>query len=142
MLGRAKSTRYVTRRSLLKIVGAVGVGLLQACSPTAQPTPAATAAKAGTQAAAGAAPQATQAPAAVTTQQAGPKRGGTFTVARTATLQDFDPLRGGSGTYPVQRGLYNSLVHYDAQLNPQPDWLRNGTSRPTARPSRSSCARV
>ncbi|MHB1134143.1 MAG: ABC transporter substrate-binding protein [Chloroflexota bacterium] len=123
MSDRVSNKRYVTRRSLLQIVGVAGLGLLQACAPNAQPTPAPTAAKAGTQAPATAAPaaQATQAPAAASTQQAGPKRGGTFTVARTATLQDFDPLRGGSGTYPMQRGLYNSLLHYDAQLTPQPE---------------------
>ena len=67
------------------------------------------------------------------TATSAPKRGGTLTVARTATLQDFDPLRGGMAHYISQRGLYNSLLHYDAQLNPQPELAEQWSFSPDGR---------
>jgi len=99
---RAIGSTTLSRRGLLKLgAAAASLGVLRAWAP-------------GTRAAAAAvmtSPDAT----------ATPKRGGTLTMARTASPQDFDPLRGGMAQYIAQRGLYNSLLHYDAQLNPQPE---------------------
>ncbi|MBV9173670.1 MAG: ABC transporter substrate-binding protein [Chloroflexi bacterium] len=49
------------------------------------------------------------------------KKGGTFTLAKPAGITQFDPLQAGPENYAWMRGLYNSLLHYDAQLNPQPE---------------------
>jgi len=49
------------------------------------------------------------------------KRGGTFTLARPAGIQQFDPLLAGPENYAWMRGLYNSLLRYDTKLNPQPE---------------------
>ena len=52
---------------------------------------------------------------------AGIKRGGTFTFATTAGIQEFNPFMLVPGQYPYFRSLYNTLAHYDAQLKPQPE---------------------
>ena len=62
-----------------------------------------------------------------------PKRGGTLTMARTASPMDFDPLRSSMAHYILQRGLYNSLLHYDAQLNPQPELAEKWNFSPDGR---------
>jgi peptide/nickel transport system substrate-binding protein len=52
---------------------------------------------------------------------AGIKRGGTFTFATTAGIQEFHPLMLVPGHYPFMRALYNTLAHYDDQLRLQPE---------------------
>jgi len=49
------------------------------------------------------------------------KRGGTFTFATTATIQEFNPLMLVPGHYPFMRALYNTLARYDSQLQLQPE---------------------
>ncbi|MHB1416461.1 MAG: ABC transporter substrate-binding protein, partial [Chloroflexota bacterium] len=124
--------RYLTRRNFLKLsTAAVGVGLLQACSPDAEPTPAPqpTAVKPAAQvpqaptAVPAQAPTAapTQAPTAAPTKPAGPKKGGTFTLAYTPTIMEFNPVKLDPGNYAFQRAMFNTLAHYDPQLNLVPE---------------------
>jgi len=54
-------------------------------------------------------------------------------MARTAGPRDFDPLRGGMAHYISQRALYNSLLHYDSQLNPQPELAEKWEFSPDGR---------
>jgi len=97
---RTVKSTGLSRRGLLKMgAAAAGAKLLQGWAPANQVAVAAVG------------------PAATSTF----KRGGTFTMARTASPQDFDPHRGGTAHYISQRALYNSLLHYDAQLNLQPE---------------------
>ncbi len=123
----------ITRRHFLKLVStAATVSLLSACAPSAQPAPTATpkpaettkpAAPAATQApkpAATAGPAATQAPAATVKPAAGPKKGGTFTLARVSALQHFSPYSLNPGTYPLLHSLWDTLVYYDQTLTPKP----------------------
>ncbi len=56
-------------------------------------------------------------PAAAAT--AGIKRGGIFTFATTAGIQEFNPYNLITGHYPFMRALYNTLVRYDATLQPE-----------------------
>ena len=49
------------------------------------------------------------------------KRGGTFTFATMAGIQEFNPLNVVVGHFQYMRALYNTLAHYDAQLRPQPE---------------------
>ena len=131
----AGNQRNLSRRQVLKL-GAAGaaLGLAQACAPAA-PAPAPTQAPQPTVAkpaaqvpaapnlappAATTAPVATQAPAAAT-KAAGPKRGGTFTLARSASTSEFNPVNLQPGHYAFNRALFNTLAHYDAQLKPQPE---------------------
>jgi len=88
------------RRDFLK-VGAAGasLGLLRAFGPGGQPLPS----------------------AALAAPAAGVKRGGTFTFATTAAIQEFNPFMLIPGQYPFLRALYNTLAHYDAQLKLQPE---------------------
>ena len=107
-----------------------GVGLLQACAPSATPpttTPAPATAKPASQATAAPAAPApvattppTKAPAAAT-QAAGPKRGGTFTLATVAAITEFNVYHPVTGQAPLDHALHNSLVHYDARLQLQPE---------------------
>jgi len=91
--------RNLGRRDFLK-AGAAGasLGLLQAYGPGGLSVP--TPASAGTTSI---------------------KRGGTFTFATTASIQEFNPLMLIPGQYSFFRALYNTLAHYDAQLKPQPE---------------------
>jgi len=91
--------RNLKRRDFLK-VGAAGasLGLLQAYGPGGLSLPT------GAWAAA-----------------ASIKRGGTFTFATTAGIQEFNPHMLVPGQYPYLRALYNTLAHYDAELRPQPE---------------------
>ncbi|MDA8218616.1 MAG: ABC transporter substrate-binding protein, partial [Dehalococcoidales bacterium] len=130
-----KNQRTITRRDLLKLGAAgAGLGLAQACSPAApapaptqapQPTAVKPAAQVpaapviGTQAPA-ATPAPTQAPAAAT-KAAGPKKGGTLTLARTSSVAEFNPVRLDPGNYAYNRALFNTLAHYDANLKPIPE---------------------
>ena len=122
-----------TRRSFLLLSATtLGTGLLAACAPAAQPAPTAAPkpaetakpAAAATQApkpAATAAPVApTQAPAAAT-KAAGPKRGGTLTIAQPQSISEFSPARPGSRHSVYFRALFNTLIQYDDKLQPQPD---------------------
>lgn len=118
----------LTRRGLLKLgMGAAGIALLQACSSAVSPTSTATSAPKATTAAATSAPKAatpaavaTQAPAAAT-KATEPKKGGTFTLARGAGIDEFDPLWGKAAHFPFVRAMWNTLIHYDSQLVPQPE---------------------
>ncbi|MHB1414722.1 MAG: ABC transporter substrate-binding protein [Chloroflexota bacterium] len=118
--------RLVTRRDLLKAGGVAALGsLLYACSPTAtQPTqaPAAPTTAAG-------APAPTQAPAAstpaapaatATPAGAAIKRGGTFTMARTANNANLSGIDLARGNFAFIRALYNTLIQLDSGMNPQP----------------------
>ena len=91
--------RNLSRRDFLK-AGAAGasLGLLRAYGPGGQlsPTPASAA-------------------------TASVKRGGTFTFATTAGIQEFNPFMLVPGQYPFMRALYSTLAHYDAQLKLQPE---------------------
>ena len=128
----ASRKRSIARRMFLQLSTAtVALGLLGACAPAAAPSPtaapkaaeptkppaqvppASTAAPVAT-----AAPSATQAPAAAT-KAAGPKKGGTFTLARTMAMTKFNPLQTMMGHYAFMRALYNTLVSYDQNLQPQ-----------------------
>ena len=61
-----------------------------------------------------------QGPATIT-RAAGPKRGGTFTLAYTVGLTEFNPVNLVTGHYAFQRALFNTLAHYDAKLDLQPE---------------------
>ena len=50
-----------------------------------------------------------------------PKRGGTFTLAYTVGLLEFNPVNLVTGHYAFQRALFNTLAHYDANLDLQPE---------------------
>ena len=122
--------RHCTRRSFLLLSATtLGMGLLSACAPAAQPSPTAapkpaeTVKPAATQApapVATAAPAATQAPAAAP-KAAEPKRGGTFTIAQPQSISEFSPARPGSRHSVYFRALFNTLIQYDERLQPQPD---------------------
>jgi len=89
-----KSKPYLTRRGFLQLgAAATAVGVLQ------EHNPAATAA----------------------TPASSPKRGGTFTLARTMTTVEFNPFYTVMGHYAYMRALYNTLLHYDEKLEPQPE---------------------
>ena len=123
--------RPLSRRTLLKLGAAsVGAGLLQACAQPAAPVPTTAPAPKATEAPKPAAtpapgplatpaPAATQAPAA--TKVAGPKTGGTFTLAKTSGIQEFSGANLFVGHLPYLRVFYNTLARYDAQLKPQPE---------------------
>ncbi|MBI3976591.1 MAG: ABC transporter substrate-binding protein [Chloroflexi bacterium] len=121
--------RTVKRRDFLRLGAiATGLGVLTACAPSApppptrapEPTPVKPPAQVPSvpQPGATAAPVATQAP---TAQPAGVKRGGTFTLARTASIQAFQPFQTVTGHYAFQLALYNRLVRYDTSLKPVPE---------------------
>ena len=122
---------HLTRRKFLQLgSAAAAISLLQACAPAATPAPTpATSAQpappkpAATQAPAApaATPAPTQAPAAVATAAAGPKRGGTFTVGKVASMTDFNPLQPQGGTTHFFRAIWSTLCHYDANLKSQPE---------------------
>jgi len=86
----------LTRRGFLKATaGTAALGLLQAGGPT---------------------------PAyAASASPAGPRRGGSLTLAKTAGIQDFNPMNLRPGHFAHQRALFSTLAHYDAQLQPQPE---------------------
>jgi len=58
---------------------------------------------------------------AAAAEAAEPKRGGTFTLALTAALVDFNPMRTTAGHYPFMRSIYSTLIRQDFQLQPHPD---------------------
>ena len=87
----------MTRRALLRLgTAGVAVGLAQAVA-TPQPTQAAA------------------------TRPAGPKKGGTLTLALTAGIRQFHPMNTVPGHMNFIRALYNSLLHYGDQLKPEPE---------------------
>ncbi|MHB1133089.1 MAG: ABC transporter substrate-binding protein [Chloroflexota bacterium] len=121
------SGRRLRRRDFLQVGTTVlGLGLLSACA-----TPAATPTKAPATAAATTAPKpaatqapaataaATQAPAVVTKAAGTPKQGGTFTMARTASVINFSPLNLVAGHFGFLRAMFNTLTRYDTNLKPQ-----------------------
>ncbi len=124
--------RSLTRRQLLKASGALaGVALLQACSSAAPTAPAATQAPAAkaTEApkpAATTAPAATSVPAATavpaaTKAAATPKKGGTLTVARSASMTHFSGVWFTRANYLFIRALYNTLIRLDDKFEPRPE---------------------
>ncbi|MHB1414110.1 MAG: ABC transporter substrate-binding protein [Chloroflexota bacterium] len=127
-----KTKRNLRRRDFLKLTAAVAsVGLLNACSATAQPTattappqpttkPAAQAPASPTAAPPTAAPAATKAPSPTPTL-AGPKKGGTLTLALTAGVIQFHPMQTVPGNMNFIRAIYNALLHYGDQLKPEPE---------------------
>ena len=124
----------LTRRRFLALSGAASaLGLLAACQQPAAPSPTAVA-KAAEPTKAPAvpeppkiqattapttAPAATQAPAA--TKTAGPKTGGTYTIAKTAGIENFSPLSVRPGHFAHMRAIFNTLAHYDDKLTLQPE---------------------
>jgi peptide/nickel transport system substrate-binding protein len=54
-----------------------------------------------------------------------PKKGGTFRLARTSNVVDFNPLWLQGGHYAYMRGIYNTLARYDSRLNLQPELAEN-----------------
>ncbi|MDA8219034.1 MAG: ABC transporter substrate-binding protein [Dehalococcoidales bacterium] len=124
-----RADRNLTRRDFLKVgIGTAGVYLLAACSsPTTAPTQAPAAPAAPTK---GAAPAPTTGPAAAPTKAPaptatpapqGPKTGGTFIVARTPRINDFNGMHLVRANFGYIRALYNMLVRLDYDLNPQPE---------------------
>ncbi|MCL5107854.1 MAG: ABC transporter substrate-binding protein [Chloroflexi bacterium] len=121
--------RCLSRRSFL-VLGATATGayLLPACATPAQPAATNAPTKApevkATAQATAPAPAATTVPTqapAVATKAAGPKRGGTFTFARTSGITEFNPMSLLAGHYAYLRSIYNTLAHYDTSLNLQPE---------------------
>jgi len=91
--------RKMNRRRFLRVgVGGASLGLLEAYAPGGVVVP--TLASAAT---------------------ASIKKGGTFTFATTAGIQEFNPLGLVIGHYPFMRALFNTLAHYDAQLRLEPE---------------------
>ncbi|MDA8218279.1 MAG: twin-arginine translocation signal domain-containing protein, partial [Dehalococcoidales bacterium] len=127
----SKTDRHLRRRDFLKLsAGAVALGLLESCSPAAQPTPTTPpaptkpASQAATPAAQPTKPPAnipTVAPTAVPTVAAGPKKGGTLTIARSSSIQNFNPMYLQPGHFMYMRALFNTLAHYDSQLQLAPE---------------------
>jgi peptide/nickel transport system substrate-binding protein len=64
---------------------------------------------------------------------AGVKRGGTFTFATTAGIQEFNPYSLLTGHYPFMRALFNTLARYDATLQPQPELAEKWDFSPDGR---------
>ena len=94
---RKRNARLLTRREFSGLAaGAAAAGLLPSWGSSAQ--------------------------AATTTSPGGsPKRGGTFTMARTASVQEFNPMSLMAGHFGFMRAMYNTLAHYDSNLKPQPE---------------------
>ena len=60
-----------------------------------------------------------------------PKRGGTFTLARTQGLTNFNPFNLASpGTWAVERPIHSTLAYYDLNLKPVPDLAESWTIPP------------
>jgi peptide/nickel transport system substrate-binding protein len=134
MAERMKVIKRLNRRNFLMLsAGSTGAALLVACAPAAtppaptvaQPTAVKPAAQVPSappsQATAVASATPTQAPVATAVKPAEPKRGGTFTLARTATISEFNPFNLTVGHYGFIRVAFNTLARYDAKLNLQPD---------------------
>ena len=123
--------RNLSRRDFLRIGAAsAGVYLLNACATPAAPSPTAASKPAETpkpSAPATAAPTApaAAAPTAAPTKvpsPAVPKRGGTFTLARTQNYNDFNPFNLASpGMWAGERSMYSTLAYYDLTLKAVPD---------------------
>jgi len=96
-----KSKRAMNRRDFLRLGAGVGtLGLLQAgAGGRLTPT------------------QALAAPA----RTAEPKRGGTFTMATPENIQRFNPYRIINANLGYRHAVFNTLVHLDKNLNPQPE---------------------
>ena len=108
--------KALTRRRFMQLAAVVPPAALAAAYDAAAQAP--TSPSAGTPPPA---PLPTRAAAVVPAHSAGPRRGGTFTLARTMSIKNFNPLNTSEGHYAFQRALFNTPIHYDAQLNPQPD---------------------
>ena len=120
-------TKRLSRRHFLALsAGSAGAGLLAACASPAEPSP--TVAPRPLEPTKApqlqVTPQATSAPSrapAATTKAPEFKRGGTFTLAKTSTIKNFDPMDMFVGNHVTRRALFNTLIKYDANLNPQPE---------------------
>lgn len=109
-------------------------GIAAACvpsapSPAAPPTAPAAAAKAP---AASSGSTSNTAPVAAASPAAGtPRRGGTMVVAATADPGQFNPaVTTAGGTHFVADNLYNGLLFYNENLEPQPDLAERWTVSP------------
>ncbi|MHB1135112.1 MAG: ABC transporter substrate-binding protein [Chloroflexota bacterium] len=128
------STQLSRRRFLALSGGTASLGLLAACAQPAAPVAttapaAATPVKPAAQVPQVPQIQATSAPAATAaataapaaTKAAGPKKGGTFTLARSASTSEFNPVNLQPGHYAFNRAMFNTLAHYDEKLSPVPE---------------------
>jgi len=50
-----------------------------------------------------------------------PRRGGTLTLGKTSAIKEFNPFNLFVGHYAFQRALFDTLIHYDDKLEPQPE---------------------
>ena len=102
-----ETKRDLKRRDFLKLGAAAGVvGLLQAQGDAAQqPTTATT----------------PSTPVRPSTTVPGVRRGGTFTMARPNSMQDFSGVWFTRGNTPFIPALYNTLLRLDKDFNPQPE---------------------
>lgn len=128
MTKEGKTKKRFTRRDFLRL-GTVtaAIGLLQACGASSEPKPSPQPATAEPAAQVPSTPQPakpspvpTQAPA-TPTKPAGPKRGGTFTMARSQSIIEFNPLSLMAGHFGFTRAIFNTLAHYDDSLQLQPE---------------------
>ncbi|MCL4466295.1 MAG: ABC transporter substrate-binding protein [Chloroflexi bacterium] len=130
---RQPTARSLTRRRFLALSG-LGSALyvLNGCATSGQPTPTQQPKQAPTSppvpsvAASAPTSQPTQA-AAAPTKAAGPKSGGTFTLAQALSIQTFNPLQIVPANFAHMRALHSTLVRYDEQLSPQPDLAEKWT---------------
>ena len=124
------SKRSVTRRAFLEMaIVSTGFGVARARGPSAH----AAQTPPGPQAPPFATPSALLAQAPAAPRTAGPKKGGTFTLANTATGQEFYPLYTLAGHYPYMRALFNTLARYDAHLDLQPELAEKWDVSPDGR---------
>jgi peptide/nickel transport system substrate-binding protein len=111
----------LSRRSALRLLGAVGgVSIVAACAPpapSAPPTSASVAAPAGGAAAPGTTPAAG---GAATPAAATPKTGGTLRVAIPADPASLDGHLFAAGRFDTTWLIYDRLTEYDLNLKPQP----------------------
>jgi peptide/nickel transport system substrate-binding protein len=125
----------LTRRDSLRLMGSVAAtSLLAACAPAAPQTPAApaptlaakpTAAPAATSAAQAPAPTATTGPPAAAPKptasaQGAPKPGGTLRVGMIGDLANIEGHQITQATVNVTFLVFDRLIEYDTQLQPQP----------------------
>jgi peptide/nickel transport system substrate-binding protein len=120
----------VSRRGALRALGAaIGTAALAACAPigSSGPTPGSatstsTSATASTSGATATTPVAA-APASGATPQ--PKSGGTLRAGLTGDITTIWPVFGGTSSWEVNEGMYDWLMLYDHNLQPQPGLIES-----------------